>query len=497
LTEPRPDSRADQRPRTAEESGTSILEEFLGAAWWGPEDGDRELTRRALASLLANLPRQPPPGEGWLNRMLDFMITEIDSRVGEQVDEIIHHPEFQALEASWRGLAFLVDQTDFSENIRLEMLNVSKEDLFVDFRESLELVRSGLYRHVYIAEYGQFGGRPFGAIIADYSFDPDPKDLRLLQDVAAVAAMAHAPFLAAAGPEFFGGDSFSSLLDLKDPAGHFEGRRFAKWQAFRASEDSRYVGLVLPRFLLRLPYGPLNRSGTPFEYREEVGPGRGDCLWGNPVFALATRLTESFSRYRWCPNIIGPQGGGVVDGLPLDYSEALGRIEAKIPTEVLIPERLEFELSEAGFIILAIRKGIHKACFFAANSCQGRKDFGRTREAREAELNHRLGTQLPYMFIVTRLAHYLKVMQREHIGSWKEQSDIEDELNDWLRHYVSDMEDPQPEVQARRPLRQAGVKVRSDETQPGWYRVDIQIRPHLKYMGAYFTLSLVGKLDRE
>jgi type VI secretion system protein ImpC len=256
------------------------------------------------------------------------------------------------------------------------------------------------------------------------------------------------------------------------------------------------VGLTMPRFLLRLPYDPRNNPVKAFEYQETVSGSHEHYLWGNTAFAFATRLTDSFAKYRWCPNIIGPQSGGAVEDLPLHQFETFGEIETKIPTEVLISDRREYELAEEGFIALTMRKGSDNAAFFSANSVQKSKFFGISKEGKEAELNYKLGTQLPYMFIINRLAHYIKVLQREQIGSWKERTDLERELNNWLRQYIADQENPPASVRSRRPLRQAQITVEDVEGDPGWYRVELKVRPHFKYMGANFTLSLVGKLDQ-
>jgi type VI secretion system protein ImpC len=309
--------------------------------------------------------------------------------------------------------------------------------------------------------------------------------------------MAHAPFIAAAGPEFFGLDDFNGLPNMKDLRSIFEGPQYIKWQSFRESEDARYVALTLPRFLLRLPYGPDTKPVKAFNYEEDVSASHEHYLWGNTAFAFASRITDSFAKYRWCTNIIGPLGGGAVEDLPVHQFESMGAIQTKIPTEVLISDRREFELAEEGFVSLAMRKGSDNACFFSANSAQKPKNFGISPEGKEAELNYKLGTELPYMFVANRLAHYLKVIQRENIGSWKERTDLDRELNAWIRQYVADQDNPSAETRSRRPLRQAQITVEDVEGEPGWYRVGLKVRPHFKYMGAYFTLSLVGKLDKE
>jgi type VI secretion system protein ImpC len=391
----------------------------------------------------------------------------------------------------------MVDRTEFRENVKINVVNCSKEDLLADFEDAPELVKSGLYKTVYTSEYGQFGGEPYGTIVANYAFGPGPQDIALLGKVASVATMAHAPFLAAAAPQFFGSDTFTKLPNLKDLKSIFEGPQYAKWQSFRESEDSRSVGLTVPRFLLRLPYGSSTVPVKAFQYEEEVKGDHDAYLWGSSAFALATRVADSFAKYRMCTNIIGPTSGGAVDDLPLHQFESMGEIETKIPTEILISERREYELSEEGFIGLAMRKGSDNAAFFSANSCQKPKTFGKSKEGKDAELNYRLGTQLPYLYIVNRLAHYLKVLQREQIGSWKERGDLERELNAWIGQYVVDMDNPSPTVRSRSPLRAAQITVEDVPGEAGWYKVDMKIRPHFKYMGAFFTLGLVGKLDKK
>lgn len=275
------------------------------------EEGYDE-TQKALKILFAEMLKKPK-GEKVNRNVVDQMIVEIDKKLTVQLDEILHHHDFQKLESAWRGLKFTVDQTNFRENIKLELLSVSKEDLLDDFEDAPEVVKSGLYRLVYTAEYGQHGGKPIGAMIANYEFGPNAPDIKLLQNVASIGAMAHAPFIAATGPRFFGDEDFSKLPNLKDLKAIFEGPKYTKWQSFRESEDARYVGLTLPRFLLRLPYAPESNPVKTFNYEENVRGSHEDYLWGNTAYAFATRLTDSFAKYRWCPNIIGPQSGGAVD----------------------------------------------------------------------------------------------------------------------------------------------------------------------------------------
>jgi type VI secretion system protein ImpC len=475
----------------------SLLDEILSETKLKPTDEGYDVTRKGVQAFIAELLAPNHASEKVDKAFADALIAEIDAKLSKQLDEILHHPGFQKLESAWRGLKFVIDRTDFRENIKCELLNCSKEDLQMDFEDAPEITKSGLYKLAYTAEYGQFGGKPYGCIIANYDFGPGPQDIQLLQSCAQVATMAHAPFLAAAGPQFFGDKDWLKLPNLKDLKSIFEGPQYTKWQSFRESEDARYVGLTMPRFLLRLPYGETTVPVKSFNYSESSAGKHEAYVWGNSSFALATRIADSFAKFRWCPNIIGPQSGGTVENLPLHQYQAMGEIQTKIPTEVLISERREFELSEEGFIALTFRKDSDNAAFFSANSCQKPKYFGQSPEGRNAELNYRLGTQLPYMFVICRIAHYLKVLQREQIGSWKERGDLERELNTWISQYVADQDGVSPAVRGRRPLRKAQIMVEDVPGNAGWYKVDMKVRPHFKYMGAFFTLSLVGKLDKE
>lgn len=475
----------------------SLLQEILAETHKRPGEEAYEDARRGVIALFQQVIGRKE-GVSEIDRpLIDMFIAEIDGRLSEQIDEILHHPTFQKLEAAWRGLKFLVDRVDFRENTKVELLNCSKEDLLHDFEDSPEVPKSGMYKIVYSAEFGTFGGRPYAAIFSLYEFGPSPQDIALLQKCASVATMAHAPFFATAGPQFFGLKDYLNIPNLKDLRALFEGPQYTKYNAFRETEDARYVGLLLPRFLLRLPYGAATVPVRAFNYEEDVVGRHESYLWGVPTYAFATRLADSFAKFRWCPNIVGPLAGGTVENLVLHKYDAMGELQCKIPTEIMITERREFELSEQGFIGFTYRKETEDACFFSAASVQRPKTFQNNEEGRTAEMNFRLGTQLPYMFIICRLSHYIKVMQREQIGTWKERLDLELELNNWLGNYVSDVEVASASVRARRPLRRAKVVVTEVPGAAGWYRVELSVRPHLKYMGASFALTLVGKLDKE
>jgi type VI secretion system protein ImpC len=488
----------EQAPQQAEATTeeTSLLDDIVAATNLQPGDEAYSITKQGLQAFLDEMIKSERTGEKVQVGQVDEMIAQVDQKLSDQLTTIMHSEAFSKMESSWRGMKFLIDHTDFRENIKVSLMNVSKQDLLDDFEDSPEVPKSGLYKNVYTAEYGQFGGQPYGAMIANYDLGPGPQDMKLMGYVASVASMAHAPFIAAASPKFFGLDSFAGLPGLKDLKSILEMPQYAKWQAFRESEDARYVGLTLPKFLLRLPYGPDTSPTKTFNFKEDVSSGDDAFCWGNTAFAFASRLTDSFAKYRWCTNIIGPQGGGAVEDLPLYQYEAMGAVQTKIPTQVLLSERREYELAEEGFIGLTMRKGSDNAAFFSANSCQKPKFFGISKEGKEAELNYKLGTQLPYMMICNRLAHYIKVIQRENIGTWKERGDLETELNKWISQYIADQDNPSQAVRSRKPLRKAQIEVSDVEGEPGWYSVGMKVRPHFKYMGASFTLSLVGKLDK-
>lgn len=487
----------EQASIEANEPSGSLLDQVLAETKLRPQDEGYDIARRGVAAFIGEMLRPQHEGERIDKAMVDAMIAEIDKKISAQLNAILHAPAFQRLESAWRGLKYLVDQVDFRQNVRVEILSATKDELLNDFEDNAEIPQSGLYRNVYSAEYGTFGGKPYGLIVGDFDFDAGPQDVSLLRNIAAVSSMAHAPFVSNVSPSMFGLDTYVDFPKLRDLESLFEGPQYARWNSFRESEDARYIGLCGPRMLLRLPYGPETRPVKAFNFKEDCVGDHNAYLWGYSSMCFASRVADSFARYRWSPNIIGPQSGGAVDNLPLHQYEAMGEIQTKIPTEVQLTERREYEMSEQGFIGLVYRKDSDNACFFSANSVQKPKVFANTEEGKQAETNHRLGTQLPYMFIITRLAHYVKVLQREQIGSWKERIDLERELNKWINQYVVDMENPAPQVRSRRPLRQASIVVEDVPGQPGWYRCNVSVRPHFKYMGASFTLSLAGKLDKQ
>ncbi|AYN10411.1 type VI secretion system contractile sheath large subunit [Pseudomonas putida] len=495
---PKPSSTAITTDATADTlSNATLLDQIMAETKLVPAQEGYQIARQGVSAFITEILKSNDPDQLINKHRADQMIAEIDRMLGKQMDAILHQPEFQQLESSWRSLKLLVDRTDFRENIKLEVLHVTKEDLLDDFENAADITCSGIYKHVYTAGYGQFGGEPVAAMVGNYNFGPSSPDIKLLSYMASVGAMSHAPFLAAPAPEFFNLNSFEELPNLKEIKDLFAGPRHAKWRAFRESEDARHVALTGPRFMLRSAYHPQEQPIESFNYNEGIAGQHDKYLWGNSAFLLASCINDSFARYRWCPNIIGPQSGGAVEDLPVHLYESLGQLQAKIPTEVLISDRKEFELAEEGFIALTMRKDSDNAAFFSANSVQKPKHFPKTPEGLQAQTNYKLGTQLPYLFIVNRLAHYIKVLQREQIGSWKERRDLESELNKWIKQYVADQENPSADVRSRRPLRAARIEVSDVAGDPGWYQVSLAVRPHFKYMGANFEISLVGRLDTQ
>jgi type VI secretion system protein ImpC len=473
----------------------SPLDEIFAAARIPADSPERDALAAGLRAAL-QCAGAKAVGEYLSESFTDCLTVMIDEKISAQVNAVLHHPEFLALEALWRGLRFLTDRMDFTQNIVLEYLNISKEDLLNDFHDAPEIVKSGLYRLIYTAEFGQFGGHPVGAVIAGYTLGPGPQDVQLMQYVSVVASLSHAPFFAAAGKEFFGVDAWARFPDLADVQSIFDMPRYERWNAFRETESARYMGLTLPGFLLRLPYDGENAVGASlFNFIEEP-ESEDDFCWGNTAFAVAVCLADSFARYRWCVNIIGPDGGGAVQDLPCCRYQAMSGIQNKIPTRTIISEHREFELAELGFISLTPGRTPHEAVFYSADSALKPKPFPKTPEGFTAEISFRLSTQFPYMMIMNRLAHYIKVLQRESIGAWKGREEISRELNKWISGYVTEMDTPDALTRSRRPLRMAKVEVKDLPGAAGWYDVTILARPHFKYMGVSFTLSLEGRLDR-
>ena len=427
--------------------------------------------------------------------MLDARVAEIDALISKQLSAIMHAEEFQQLEGSWTGLQYLIENSATSQNLKVKVMNVAKKDLIRDFQSALEFDQSSMFKKVYEEEFGTFGGAPFGALIGDYSITRQPADMYFVEQMSHVAAAAHAPFISAASPELFGLETYSDLSKPRDLSKVFDTVEYAKWKSFRESEDSRYVGLALPRFLGRLPYNP--KDGTPvetFNYVEDVdGTDHEKYLWCNAAYAFGTKLTKAFEDFGWCAAIRGVEGGGLVEDLPTHtFKTDDGEVALKCPTEVSITDRREKEMSDLGFIPLVHCKDTDYAAFFGAQSAQKPKKYNTD----SATANAALSAQLQYIFAVSRIAHYMKAMMRDKIGSFAAASNVEDFLNRWLMQYVLLDDNASQEQKAQYPLREASVQVSEVPGRPGVYRAVSFLRPHFQLDELSVSLRLVAELPQ-
>ena len=424
---------------------------------------------------------------------IDARVAELDRLISAQLSAVMHAPEFQKLESSWTGLNYLVRNTATGPNLKVKMLNATKRELVKDFQSAIEFDQSTMFRKVYEEEFGTFGGAPFGALLGDFEITRQPEDMYFIEQMSHVAAAAHAPFISAASPELFGLESYSDLGKPRDLSKVFDTVEYAKWKAFRESEDARYVGLTLPRFLGRLPYNPLDGATTEgFNFVEDVdGTDHHKYLWCNAAYAFGTKLTGAFEDYGWCAAIRGVEGGGLVENLPTHtFKTDEGEIALKCPTEIAITDRREKELSDLGFISLVHCKNTDYAAFFGAQSAQKARKYA----SDAANANAVLSAQLQYIFAVSRIAHYMKAMMRDKIGSFAAASNVEDFLNRWLTQYVLLDDNASQEQKAQFPLREASVQVSEVPGRPGVYRAVSFLRPHFQLDELSVSLRLVAEL---
>jgi type VI secretion system protein ImpC len=446
--------------------------------------------------MIGEFVNQVMSGELTMSKNMDVAINsriaEIDRLVSAQMNEIMHHEDFQKLEGSWRGLHHLIKNSLCGSQLKIRVMSVTKADLLKDFERALDFDQSNMFKKIYEEEYGTFGGAPFGALIGDFEFGNHPQDMALLEKISQVAAAAHAPFLSAASSGMFGWDSFSEMSEVRDVAKIFDRTEYMKWRSFRESEDSRYVGLTLPHMLMREPYGAATKPTETFRFEEDVdGKDHKKYLWGNAAYAMGTCLTEAFSLYGWCVAIRGVEGGGLVQGLPTHTFETdEGELAMKCPTEVAITDRREKEFADNGFIPLVHCKGTDYAAFFGTQSANKPKKY----DTDAANANARLSTQLQYIFAVSRFAHYLKSMMRDKIGSFMSRKNCEMFLNQWINNYVTDDDNASAGTKAQYPLREARVDVVEIPGKPGCYRAVAFLRPHFQLDELSVSLRLVADL---
>jgi type VI secretion system protein ImpC len=481
---------AATQARTVETTG--LLDQIVHEGRMGKDAVARERGKDLVKEFVAQVMDGSMTISKDAETMINARIAQIDHLLSIQLNEILHHEAFQKLEGTWRGVKYTLDQSETSDGLKIKILNVSKRELLRDLQRAPEFDQSALFKKVYEEEFGIFGGAPFAAMIGDYEFGRGSEDIELLERVSQVAAAAHAPFISGTAPDFFNLESFTSLDAPRDLGKVFDTTEFAKWKSFRQSEDSRYVGLCLPRILMRLPYGKQNTQIEAFNYEENVsGTDHSKYLWSNAAYAIAARLTNAYANYGWCASIRGVEGGGLVEGLPVhNFYTDEGDVAMKCPTEVPITDRREKELADLGFIPLVHCKGTDYAAFFSVQSAQKPKLYDKD----AANANARLSTQLPYIFAVSRFAHYLKAMMRDKIGSFMSRSDVERWLNQWITLYVTPDDNASPSVKASHPLREAAIEVSEVPGKPGVYRATAFLKPHFQLDELSVSLRLVAEL---
>ncbi|MBX3685422.1 MAG: type VI secretion system contractile sheath large subunit [Rhodocyclaceae bacterium] len=475
--------------------GGSLLDRIIDESRIARSSAEHERARDLIGELVEQvLEGELVPSEN-LSASLDARVAELDALISAQLSEILHAPEFQRLESAWSGLHYLCRQTSTGENLKIRLLNAGKRELLKDFRRAIDFDQSALFKKVYEEEFGTFGGSPFGALIGEFTLTRQPEDMYFVEQMSHIAAAAHAPFITAASPELLGLESFTELGRPRDLNKVFDTVEYAKWKSFRESEDARYVGIALPRFLGRLPYNPVDGIVVEgFNFVEEVdGSDHDKYLWCNAAFALGARLTSAFEQYGWCAAIRGVEGGGLVEDLPTHtFRTDDGELALKCPTEVSVTDRREKELNDLGFIALVHCKNTDYAAFFGAQSAQKPRRY----DSDAANANSALSSQLQYIFAVCRIAHYMKAMMRDKVGSFASASNVESYLQRWVDQYVTADDSASQETKAQFPLREASVEVAEIAGRPGVYRAVSFIRPHFQLDELSVSLRLVAELPQ-
>ncbi len=429
---------------------------------------------------------------------IEAYIAEIDKKLTEQVNEILHHEDFQQLEGSWRGLSHLINNTETDEMLKIRVLNISKQDLHKTLKKFKGTAwdQSPIFKKMYEAEYGTFGGEPYGCLVGDYYFDHSPQDVQLLGEIAKVSAASHSPFITGTAPTLLQMDSWQELSNPRDVTKIFQNSEYASWKSLRESEESKYIGLAMPRFLARLPYGAKTDPVEEFDFEEDTaGADHKKYGWANSAYAMAVNINRSFKLYGWCSQIRGVESGGLVEGLPTHtFPTDDGGVDMKCPTEIAITDRREAELAKNGIMPLLHKKNTDMAAFIGAQSLHKPAEY----DDPDATANANLSARLPYLFATCRFAHYLKCIVRDKVGSFKEREDMQKFLNDWILNYVEGNPETATEQQkARKPLADAEVTVADIEGNPGYYSAEFKLRPHYQLEGLTVSLSLVSRLPSE
>ncbi len=475
-------------------SEMSLLDKIINDAKMAADHVEQARARDLIQELVEQVLAGAVVVSKDLAASIDARVAQLDKLISDQLNAIMHTPDFQQLEGSWRGLHHLVTSTEHGPLLKINVLNANKKELVKDFRNSPDFDQSTLFKKIYEEEYGTFGGAPYAALLGDFSFTRNAEDFYLLEQISHVAAAAHAPFIAAADCQLFGLDSYTDISKPRDLGKTFETLEYAKWRGFRDSDDSRYVGLTLPRVLARLPYGADMLPVEEFNFTEDVaGASHDKYLWTSAAYALGVRLTHAFSNYGWCAAIRGLEGGGLVDGLPTHtFRTDDGEIALKCPTEVAITDRNEKQLAELGFIPLVHCKNTDYAAFFSTQSTQRAKIYSND----AANANARLSTQLQYIMSVSRVAHYLKAIMRDKVGSFASKGSVETFLNNWLSQYVLLDDSASQEAKAKFPLREARVDVIEVPGKPGVFKAAAFLRPHYQLDELTISLRLVAELPQ-
>ncbi|MDD2988625.1 MAG: type VI secretion system contractile sheath large subunit [Zoogloea sp.] len=431
-------------------------------------------------------------------KSIEAMIAQLDKKLSEQINLIMHNSSFQKLEGAWRGLHYLVNNTETDEMLKIRVMNITKSELHKNLKrfKGTAWDQSPVFKRIYEEEYGQFGGEPFGCLVGDYYFDQTPPDVELLGEMAKISASAHAPFIAAASPALMQMDSWQELANPRDLTKIFGTPEYAAWRSLRESDDARYIGLAAPRFLARVPYGARTNPVDEFAFEEDTGAAdHSKYTWANSAYAMAVNINRSFKYYGWCSRIRGIESGGAVEGLPVhSFPTDDGGVDMKCPTEIAISDRREAELAKNGFMPLVHKKNSDFAAFIGAQSLHKPAEY----DDPDATANANLAARLPYLFACCRFAHYLKCIVRDKIGSFKERDDMERWLKDWIMNYVDgDPAHSSEETKARRPLAAAEIVVEEVEGNPGYYTSKFFLRPHYQLEGLTVSLRLVSKLPSQ